>query len=73
MRSVKVLRQALLLYRSLVIKGLPYDIVSCKTSRRPDGSYDIVSFDELQLGYRVKYKVPFNRTDFKIHAVPRAS
>jgi len=32
-----------------------------------------VSFDGLQLGYRVKDKIAFNRTDITIHAVPRAS
>lgn len=73
MRSVTTLRKTLLLYLSLVIKGLPYDATSCATCRRPDGSYAIVSFDGLQLGYRVKCKVPFNRTDVKIRAVPRAS
>jgi len=73
MRSVTVLRKAMLLYLALVIKGLPHDTVSCATCRRPDGSYAIVSFDGLQLGYRVKYKIAFNRTDIKIHAVPHAS
>lgn len=73
MRSVKVLRKGLLLYLALVIKGLPYGTASCETSRRADGSYTIVSFDGLQLGYRIKFKVPFNRSDVKVHAVPRAS
>lgn len=73
MRTVKVLRSALLLYLALVIKGLPYDTVSCATCRRADGSYALVSFDGLQLGYRVKYKMAFTRTDIKIHAEPRAS
>lgn len=73
MRSVTTLRKALLLYLALVIKGLPYDAVSCATCRRPDGSYTIISFDGLQLGHRDKYKVPFNRTDIKIRPVPRAS
>lgn len=73
LRSVTTLRKALLLYLALVIKGLPYDATSCATCRRPDGSYAIVSFDGLQLGYRVRFKVPFNRTDVKIQAIPRAS
>jgi len=73
MRTVNILRSAVLLYLALVIKGLPYDTVSCATCRRADGSYAIVSFDGLQLGYRVKYKISFNRTDIKVHAVPRAS
>ena len=73
MRSVTTLRKALLLYLALVIKGLPYDTVSCATCRRADGSYVIVSFDGLQLGYRLKYKIKFNRTAIKIHAVSRAS
>jgi len=73
MRSVTTLRKALLLYLALVIKGLPYDAVSCATCRRPDGSYVVVSFDGLQLGYRVKYKKAFDRTDVNVHAVERAS
>jgi len=73
MRSVTTLRKALLLYLALVIKGLPYDTVSCATCQRPDGSYAVVFFDGLQLGYRVKYKVAFSRTSINIHAVPRAS
>jgi len=73
MRSVTTLRKALLLYLALVIKGFPYDTVSCAKCKRADGSYVIVSFDGLQLGYRVKYKVAFNRTDVKIHPVARAS
>ena len=73
MRSVTTLRKALLLYLASVIKGLPYDTVSCATCRRADGSYTVVSFDGLQLGYRVKYKKAFCRTSINIHAVPRAS
>jgi len=73
MRSMTTLRKALLLYLSLVIKGLPYDTVSCAKCRRPDGSYAVVSFDGLQLGYRVKHKMAFIRTSIKIHAVPGAS
>jgi len=73
MRSVSTLRKALLLYLALAIKGLPYDTVSCATCRRPDGSYVVVSFDGLQLGYRVKYKKAFDRTEVKIHPVKRAS
>jgi len=73
MRSVTTLRKALLLYLACVIKGLPCDTVSCATCRRPDGSYAVVSFDGLQLGYKVKYKKAFFRTSINIHAVPRAS
>jgi len=73
MRSATTLGKALLLYLALVIKGLPYDTVSCANCKRADGSYVIVSFDGLQLGYRVKYKFAFNRTDIKIRPVARAS
>jgi len=47
--------------------------MSCATCRRPDGRYAIVSFDGLQLGYKVKNKVAFVRTDVKIHAIAGAS
>jgi len=70
---VTTLRKALLLYLALVIKGLLYDAVSCATCLRTDGSYAVVSFDGLQLGYRVKYKMDFLRTSNNIHAVPRTS
>lgn len=73
MLSVTTLRKALLLYLALVIKGLPYDVVSCTTCRRPDGSYFVISFDGLHLGYRAKYKKGFIRTSVIIHPVPRAS
>lgn len=73
MRSVTTPGKALLLYLALVIKGLPYDTVSCANCKRADSSNVIVSFDGLQLGYRVKYKVAFNSTDVKIHPVARAS
>ncbi|KAK1861820.1 hypothetical protein I4F81_004400 [Pyropia yezoensis] len=72
-RSVTTLTKALLFYLALVLKDLPYDAVSCATCRRPDGSYATVSFDGLQLGYRVKYKLGFTRTDVKVRPVPRAS
>eukprot|EP00168_Porphyra_purpurea_P019326 TRINITY_DN7642_c0_g1_i1.p1 TRINITY_DN7642_c0_g1~~TRINITY_DN7642_c0_g1_i1.p1 ORF type:complete len:739 (+),score=142.50 TRINITY_DN7642_c0_g1_i1:62-2218(+) len=73
MRSVTTLHKALLLYQALVIKGLPYDTVSCASCRRPDGSYAVVSFDSLQIGYRVKYKKAFFRTSINIYAVSHAS
>lgn len=72
-RSVKVLRKGLLLYVARVNKGLPYTTVSCESCRGPNCSYAIVSSDSLQLGYRIKFKVPFNRSDVKIHAVALAS
>ena len=72
MRSDTTLRKALLLYLAMVIKGFPYDAVCCATGRGPNGSYAVVSFDGLQLGYRVKYKKEFERTSAKIHAVQRA-
>jgi len=73
LRSVTTLRQALLISVSIVLKDLPYDSVSCATCRRPEGSYAVVSFDGLQLGYRVKYKKPFDQTEVKIRAFARAS
>ncbi|OSX76551.1 hypothetical protein BU14_0185s0011 [Porphyra umbilicalis] len=73
MRLVTTLRKVLLLYLDLVIKGLPYDTVSCATCRRADGSYAVVFFDGLQLGYRLKYNKAFFRTSINIHAIARAS
>ncbi|OSX80392.1 hypothetical protein BU14_0052s0008 [Porphyra umbilicalis] len=73
LRSVTTLRQALLLYLSLVLRDLPFDSMSCETCRLPDSSYAVVMFDGLQLGYRVKYKKPFHKTEVKIRAVARAS
>jgi len=64
------LRKALLLYLAFVIKGPPYDTVSCATCRRPDGSYAVVSFDGLQLGYRVKIKVAFFRASYTSTSSP---
>ncbi|GAB0493146.1 hypothetical protein MMPV_004419 [Pyropia vietnamensis] len=66
--SVSTLRKAVVLYLSLVIKGVPAAVSQCATCRRADGSYAIVCFDGLQLGYRVKYKLPFKHISVKLRA-----
>ena len=71
--SVPTLRKAVILYLSLVIKGVPLAVTQCVKCRRPDGSYAFVCFDGLQLGYRVKYKMPFKQTSVKVGAIARAS
>lgn len=73
MRSVKTKRKALLQYLAVVIKELAHDAVSFESCRRPEGSYATVSFDGLQLSYRVKCRAAFNRKDVKVQPVPRAS
>lgn len=45
-----------MIYLELAIKGLPLNVSTCRTCARPDGSFAIVCFDGLQLGYKVKYK-----------------
>jgi len=71
MRSVTTLRKVLFLYFALVIKGLPSDTKSCATSGRASGSYAVVSFDGLQLGYRLNYKKAFFSSSKNIHAAAR--
>ncbi|KAK1859160.1 hypothetical protein I4F81_001757 [Pyropia yezoensis] len=73
LRSITTLRQAVILYLSLVIKGLPLGVSTCAKCVLPDGSLLTICFDGLQLGYKVKYKRPFQRTSVSTSAIPRAS
>ena len=71
--SVTTLRKAIILYLSLVIAGVPAEVTRCSQCVRPDGSYAIICFDGLQLGYRLKFMVPFLRSSTKISPISRAS
>jgi len=71
--SVTTLRKGVVLYISLVIKGVPPSVTLCRKCRRADGSYKIVCFDGLQLGYRIKYKIPFKQTSVRVGPIARAS
>jgi len=71
--SVTTLRKAIILYLSLVIAGIPAEVTRCSKCVRLDGSYAIVCFDGLQLGYRLKFMVPFLRSSTKISPIARAS
>ena len=73
LRSVATLRKALTLYLSLVIKGLPLDVSTCARCVSSSGVIDIVCFDGLQLGYKLKYKRRFQRHTIRTSAIPRAS
>ncbi|OSX79179.1 hypothetical protein BU14_0085s0030 [Porphyra umbilicalis] len=73
LRSVATLRKALTLYLSLVIKGLPLDVSTCARCVSSSGVIDIVCFDGLQLGYKLKYKRRFQRHTVRTSAIPRAS
>lgn len=71
--SVSTLRKAIVLYLSLVIAGLPAAVTRCKRCVRSDGSYSIICFDGLQLGYRLKFMLPFVRTGVSVSPIARAS
>jgi len=73
LHSVTSLRKAVIHYLSLVIAGLPGEVTQCKICRRADGSYAIICFDGLQLGYKLKFVIAFTRTSVPIAAIPRAS
>lgn len=73
LRSITTLRKGLLLYLSLVIKGLPRAVSTCANCVGSDGCLDIICFDGLQLGYKVKHKRPFKRSFVRTCAIPRAS
>lgn len=73
LRSMTTLRKGLILYLSLVIKGLPLDASTCSKCVGEDGCRDIIGFDGLQLGYKTKYKRPFKRYLVRTSAIPRAS
>lgn len=71
--SVSTLRKAIVLYLSLVIAGLPATMTRCERCMRPDGSYAIICFDGLQLGYRLKFMLPFLRSAVSVSPIARAS
>lgn len=71
--SVTTLRKAVILYLSLVIAGLPSAVTRCQRCVRPDGSYAIICFDGLQLGYRLKFMQPFLRSAVSVSPIARAS
>jgi len=73
LKSVSTPRKAVILHLSLVVKGVPLAVTQCVKCRRSDGSYMVVCFDGLQLGYRVKYKMPFKQSSDKVGAHARAS
>jgi len=73
LRSVATLRKALTLYLSLVIKGLPLEVSTCAHCVSAAGVIDVVCFDGLQMGYKLKYKKRFVRPTIKMSAIPRAS
>lgn len=71
--SVRTLRKAIVLYLSLVCDGLPAAATRRVRCMRPNGSYAIICFDGLQLGYRLKFLVPFWRPIVSASSIPRAS
>lgn len=73
MSSVSTLRKAVVLYLSLVNAGLPATVTQCATCVRQDGSYATICFDGLQLGYRLKFMVPFSRSAVSVSPIARAS
>lgn len=56
-----------------MIKGLPPAVSTCANCVGSDGCLDIICFDGLQLGYKVKHKRPFKRSFVRTCAIPRAS
>lgn len=71
--SVSTLRKAVVQYLSLVIAGLPAAESQCATCVRLDGSYAVIHFEGLQLGYRLKFMVPFSRSAVSLSPIARAS
>jgi len=71
--SVTTIRKAIVLYLTLAIAGLPAAVSRCTKCMRLDGSYTVISFDGLQLGYRLKFMVPFLRPSTPVSAIARAS
>lgn len=72
LRSLTTLRRAVTLYLSLVIKGLPLAVSTCAKCVREDGSFEVICFEGLQPGYKVKYKKAFDRKHVLTTAIPRA-
>lgn len=71
--SLTTLRKAIVLYLSLVIAGLPEAVTQCLRCMRSDGSYAVICFDGLQLGYRLKFMGPFSRPSVSVSPIARAS
>jgi len=73
LRGVATMRKALTMYLELFIKGLPLAVSTCSRCVSPGGVIDVVCFDGLQLGYKLKYKKSFTRHTLRTSAIPRAS
>jgi len=71
--SVTTLRKAIILYLKLVIAGLPAAVKRCARCVRVDGSCAVICFDGLQLGYRIKFMIPFLRSSTPLSRIARAS
>lgn len=71
--SVSTLRRAIVLYLFLVISGIPAAVTRCASCVRTDGSYAIICFDGLQLGYRLKFMIQFRRLVVSLSPIARAS
>jgi len=73
LRSLTTLRRGIIVYLQLAIRGLPAHVSTCSSCVGTDGRIDVICFDGLQLGYKVRYKKPFIRTSVRTSAIPRAS
>lgn len=73
LRSLPLFRTASLLYIYLVIEGLPLAVSTCARCTRPDGSLQFICFDGLQLGFKLRYKMPMKRVALKLRPIKRAS
>jgi len=73
LRSLTTLRRGIIVYLQLAIRGLPAHVSTCSNCVGADGRIDVICFDGLQLGYKVRYKKPFIRTLVRTSAIPRAS
>lgn len=71
--SLTTLRKAIVSYLSLVIAGLPAAVTQCLRCMRSDGSYAVICFDGLQLGYRLKFMGPFSPPSVSVSPIARAS
>lgn len=60
-RTLPIVRQALMLYLELVVEGLPVSVFSCSSCVQPGGSYKSLSFDGLYMGIRAKHRRELKR------------
>lgn len=72
-RTLAVLRRAIMLYLELVVEGYPDAVLRCAQCEQPDGSYAVICFDGLYMGIRRKHIKELSRITLPLGILSRAN